>query len=120
MMLLIAMSPIIPMMMRLTEGECSVSCSAGYSSSRSYGPKATCNTNGTRFVLTGCYSDNDNSTPAPNFSINDNVGRWESYHGVEIDGDGNVLAWTSHPDKNGNTHRLETTGTGPHLLKMKA
>ena len=58
----------------LTEGECSISCAAGYDFSRTQLPKATCSAAGEKFVLSGCYPITDDTTAVPSFVGTDNVG----------------------------------------------
>ena len=101
----------------LTEAECSVTCANGYSASRTNDAKATCSTSGGTFALSGCYPVNDNATDAPAFVGTDNVGHWDTYYGLDVDGSGNVLSWTSRQDKDGNNHKLSTTGTGRVLTE---
>ena len=96
----------------LTEGECSVSCTAGYDFSRTHLPKATCSAAGEKFVLSGCYPTTDDTTAVPSFVGTDNVGHWDTYYGIDVDDSGNVLSWTSRQDKDGNNHKLMTTGSG--------
>ena len=52
--------------------------------------------------------------------VTDNVGHWDSYYGIDIDSNDNVLSWTSRPDKNGNNHKLMTTGSGPKLTENQS
>ena len=59
----------------------------------------------------------DNTTAVPSFVGTDNVGHWDSYYGVDIDSDGNVLSWTSRQDKDGNNYKLMTIGNGPRLTE---
>ena len=95
----------------LTEGECSVSCAVGYDFSRTHLPKATCSAAGEKFVLSGCYPTTDDTTAVPSFVTNDNVGHWDTYYGLDIDSNNNVLSWTSRPDKDGNNHKLMRTSS---------
>ena len=104
----------------LTENECSVSCDTGYDFSRTHLPKATCSAAGEKFVLSGCYPTTDDTTTGSRFVGTDNVGHWDTYYGIDIDSNDNVLSWTSSPDKNGNNHKLMTTGTGPKLTENQS
>ena len=42
---------------------------------------------------------------------------WDTYYGLDVDGSGNVLSWTSRQDKDGNNHKLSTTGNVPVLTE---
>ena len=102
----------------LTEGECSVSCAAGYDFSRTHLPKATCSAAGEKFVLSGCYPTYDGTRDPPTFVTNDNVGHWDTYYGVTLDSSGNVQEWSSYPNKDGDHTRLiSVNSTGATLTQ---